>query len=37
VALALLYRSRMRDRSGALWIDGAIGALAVARCGRGRL
>jgi len=29
VALALLYRSRMRDRSGALWIDGAIGALAV--------
>jgi diguanylate cyclase (GGDEF)-like protein len=28
-ALALIYRSRMRDRSSALWIDGAIGALAV--------
>ncbi len=28
-ALVLLYRSRMRERSGVMWIDGAIGALAV--------
>jgi two-component system, cell cycle response regulator len=32
-ALALLYRSRMPGRSGALWIDGAIGALAVGAIG----
>ena len=32
-ALVLLYRSRIRGRSGALWIDGAIGALAVGAIG----
>jgi diguanylate cyclase (GGDEF)-like protein len=32
-ALALLYRSRIRGRSRALWVDGAIGALAVAGLG----
>ena len=32
-ALALLYRSRMRGGTGALWIDGAIGALAAAAIG----
>ena len=32
-ALMLLYRSRIRGRSGALWIDGAIGALAVGAIG----
>ena len=33
VALLLLYRSRIRGRSAALWIDGAIGALAVGAIG----
>ena len=28
-ALVLLYRSRVRGRSHGLWVDGAIGALAV--------
>ena len=32
-ALMLLYRSRIRGRTGALWIDGAIGALAVGAIG----
>ncbi len=32
-ALVLLYRARIRGRSGALWIDGAIGALAVGAIG----
>ena len=32
-ALVLLYRSRFRGRSGALWIDGAIGALGVGAIG----
>jgi two-component system cell cycle response regulator len=32
-ALVLLYRSRIRGRSGALWVDGAIGALAVGAIG----
>ncbi len=32
-ALALLSRSRIRGRSNALWIDGAIGALAVGAVG----
>ncbi|HYH89930.1 MAG TPA: diguanylate cyclase [Solirubrobacteraceae bacterium] len=32
-ALVLLYRSRMRGRSRALWIDGAIGALAAGAIG----
>ena len=32
-ALVLLYRSRIRGRSAALWIDGAIGALAVGAIG----
>ena len=32
-ALVLLYRSRIRGRSGALWIDAAIGALAVGAIG----
>jgi two-component system cell cycle response regulator len=32
-ALALLYRSRVRGRNSALWIDGAIGALAVGALG----
>ncbi len=33
VALVLLYRSRIRPRSAALWIDGAVGALAVGGLG----
>jgi two-component system, cell cycle response regulator len=32
-ALVLLYRSRIRGRTTALWIDGAIGALAVGAIG----
>jgi two-component system, cell cycle response regulator len=32
-ALMLLYRSRIRGRTAALWIDGAIGALAVGAIG----
>jgi len=32
-ALVLIYRSRMRGRSRALWIDGAIGALAAGAIG----
>jgi two-component system cell cycle response regulator len=32
-ALVLLYRSRIRGRTGALWIDGAIGALAAGAIG----
>ena len=33
MALLLLYRSRIRGRSASLWIDGAIGALAVGAIG----
>jgi diguanylate cyclase (GGDEF)-like protein len=33
VALMLLYRSRVRGRGNALWIDGAIGSLAVGALG----
>ena len=33
MALVLLYRSRIRPRSAALWIDGAVGALAVSGLG----
>ena len=32
-ALVLLYRSRVRGRTRALWIDGAIGALAAGALG----